>query len=139
MEGLLMVTNKASLVLAAIVLIVSLFIANSAFAENKSASEIYQQAINDFNKAIELNPKDAEAYNNRGLAYEYLGNHQKAINDYNKSIKLNPKDAMAYNNRGIAYEYLENHQQAINDFNKAIELNPKYAKAYYNRGIVYNK
>ena len=46
----------------------------------------HQEAINAYNKAIQLNPKDAEAYGNRGVAYSKLGNYQQAIKDYNKAI-----------------------------------------------------
>ena len=54
--------------------------------------------IDDATKAIQLNPKDAFAYNNRGIAYRILGKHEKAIDDFNKSksIELNPNDAHAY-------------------------------------------
>ena len=44
-----------------------------------------QQAINDYNKAIELNQKYAKAYYNNWIAYNDLGNHQQAINDYSKA------------------------------------------------------
>jgi Flp pilus assembly protein TadD len=59
----------------------------------------YYQAISDFNKALELNPKGAMIYLGRGIAYNNWGNHQQAINDCNKAIELNPKYAEAYNNR----------------------------------------
>ena len=55
-----------------------------------------QEALEAFTKAIELNPKYAEAYNNRGIAHLKLGNYQQAIRDYDKAIKLDPKNAMAY-------------------------------------------
>jgi tetratricopeptide (TPR) repeat protein len=55
-----------------------------------------QEALEAFTKAIELNPKYAEAYNNRVIAYLKLGNYQQAIRDYDKAIKLDPKNAMAY-------------------------------------------
>jgi len=73
-----MATNRAKLVLAVIGLIVSLLLATMALAESNSASE-NQQTINDYNKAIELNPKDATAYVNRGIAYKALGNLEQAI------------------------------------------------------------
>ena len=95
----------------------------------------YNEALASFNKAIELDPKDADAYNNRGIAYDNLGNHKQAIKDYNKAIELDPKNAKAYNNRGGAYGDLGNYKQAIKDYDKAIDLDPKYAAAYYNRGI----
>ena len=99
----------------------------------------HRQAIEDSNKAIELNPKYAEAYNTRAVAYGSLGNHRQAIEDYNKAIELNPKYAMAYNNRAVAYGSLGNHRQATEDYNKAIELNPKYPMAYNNRGNAYER
>jgi tetratricopeptide (TPR) repeat protein len=94
----------------------------------------YRQAIEDYNKAIEFNPKSPEAYNNRAAAYQNLRNYKQAIEDYSKAIELNPKYAEAYNNRGGAYGILGNYRQAIEDCTKAIELNPKYAEAYNNRG-----
>ena len=99
----------------------------------------YEQAIGNFNKAIELNPKYANAYYNRGVAYYSKGEYDKAIADYTKAIELNPKFAKAYNDRGIAYKNKGEYDKAIADYTKAIELNPKFAEAYYNRGWVYYK
>jgi tetratricopeptide (TPR) repeat protein len=97
----------------------------------------YNDAINAYSKAIELNPKLAMAYNNRGNAYYMLGNHRQAIHDLDKAIELDPKLALAYHNRGLAYNGLGNYNQAIHDLDKAIELDPKFAGAYVARGIVY--
>ncbi len=64
----------------------------------------YDRAIDDYNKAIEINPKNSMAYNNRGFVYDiHKGEYDKAINDYNKAIEINPKDDMAYTDRGNAY------------------------------------
>jgi len=41
----------------------------------------YRQAIGDYDKATEINPKDAEAYYNRGNAYSHLGNVRQASED----------------------------------------------------------
>jgi len=41
----------------------------------------FEEAINEFNKAIEINPNLAEAYNNRGFAYIYQGNFSQPISD----------------------------------------------------------
>ncbi|HBR20981.1 MAG TPA: hypothetical protein DD713_00185 [Nitrospiraceae bacterium] len=99
----------------------------------------YKDALNAFNKAIELNPQDAEAYAGRGLAYVESGNYQQAINDYNKTIQLNPQFAGAYYKRGVAYSELGKYQEAISDFTNAIELNPQLADAYFYRGGAYDK
>ena len=99
----------------------------------------YDEAINAFNQAIQLDPTDAVAYNNRGAAYGQMGNHKQQIEDCNKALQLNPKDAIAYNNRGVAYGELGYYEQEIEDCTKAIELNPKLAVAYYHRGIASQK
>ena len=54
-------------------------------------------------EVVAINPKDAAAYNDRGIAYGEKGENNKAIEDFTKAIELNPKDAAAYNNRAIAY------------------------------------
>jgi tetratricopeptide (TPR) repeat protein len=98
----------------------------------------HNDAIAAFDKTLELNPRFAEAYNNRGSAYSALGNYKQAIRDFDKSIELNPQDASVYYNRGTAYSLLGDHQQAIQDHNKTIELNPQSAAAYSNRGLAYS-
>lgn len=95
----------------------------------------HETAIEDFNKALEHNPKYAMAYNNRGNAYSELKQYEEAIEDYSKAIELDPNDAEAYNNRGNAYGELQHQEEAIGDYNKAIELNPNLAVAYLNRGV----
>ena len=99
----------------------------------------HEQAIEDFSKAIALNPNLAEAYSNRGLTYAELNKHERAIEDYDRTIELNPNYAKAYYNRGIAYAKLNKHERAIEDYGKAIALNPNYAEAYVNRGIAYSE
>ena len=99
----------------------------------------YERAIEDFSKAIELNPNLADGYYNRGFTYHELKQYERAIEDYNKAIELNPKYAVAYNNRRNAYGEIKEHERAIEDYNKAIELNPKYAVAYNNRGNAYHE
>ena len=51
----------------------------------------YAEAIADYDKAIELNPKYAKAYHNRGLAKEALGQHDAAKVDFEKAKVLNSK------------------------------------------------
>ena len=95
-------------------------------------------AIEAYSYAIDLNPNNAAAYNNRGIAHNDKGEVDKAIKDYNKAIKLNPNYVYAYNNRGIAYRRKGEIERAIEDYNTAIELKSNYAEAHYNRGNVYN-
>ena len=54
-----------------------------------------EEAIANFNKAIQLNPKNSSAYYHRGNAYVSLENYQDALADYTQAIKINPTDANA--------------------------------------------
>ena len=123
----------------------------------------YDEAIEYYTKAIELEPKNAIAYNYRGLAYFQTGlwfvNREpfyKAIPDYTKAIELNPKYVDAYYNRGVAYNQLfhcyskvfpdedllwgkdfEKYNKALVDLDRVLELDPMYALAYAGKGEAY--
>ena len=103
-----------------------------------SAKGNYDLAIQDYNKALELDPNDVKAYNNRGFVHGRQCNYDLAIQDYNKALELDPKSAVVYTNHGIAYSYKGDYDRAIQDYNKALELDPKDAVAYNNRGIAYS-
>lgn len=100
--------------------------------------QAYRQAVNDYAKAIEINP-DAAAYNNRGQAYANMGEYKQAIKDYKKAIKKDPENIYAYINRGNAYYAREKYLKAISDYTRAIEIDPEFSLAYKNRGITYHQ
>jgi len=102
----------------------------------------FEKSIASFDKAIELDPNDAVAYNNRGGTKRELGQYEQAIADFDKAIELNPNYAVAYLNRGYTKRKLERFDEALLDFNKAIidfsrtiELNPDDAVTYQYRGF----
>ena len=97
------------------------------------------QAVNYLNKAIQNNPKFAEAYNNRGNAYRDLNQLQKALKDYNQAITLKPNYVQAYNNRGNIYYEFKNYKLAVRDYNKSISIKPDYRLAYLNRGLAHHQ
>jgi len=99
-------------------------------------TEQNQSAIDNYTKAIELDPEYAAAYANRAAAYHNIGQTQQAIDDYTKAMEINPK-LDAYCNRGKAYGKQGEYQQAIDDFTKAIKLNPELSDAYRGRGVAY--
>jgi protein O-mannosyl-transferase len=97
----------------------------------------YQQAIEDLNKGIRLNPYYAKSYYNRGLVYAKLELYQQTIDDSSEAIRLKPDYTDAYNNRGNAYTALGQYPSAIEDYSKTIHLMPGYYQVYVNRGNVY--
>ena len=94
-------------------------------------------AIEAYSNAIHLNPRDARAYNNRGVDYGEKGESDLAIRDFYKAIDLKPDYDLAYNNRGAVYRKDGEYDKAIDDCDKAIQLKPDYAEPYSNRGAAY--
>jgi tetratricopeptide (TPR) repeat protein len=94
-----------------------------------TAAKEYDQAIAIFDKALRLDPKDARALRERGIAWTFKGECDKAIQDYNQVIRLDPKDALAFNNRGRAWYAKKDYERAIKDYNEAIALDPKFTAA----------
>jgi probable HAF family extracellular repeat protein len=97
------------------------------------------EAIAEFSKAIELNPRAAAAYNNRGLAYANKKQYDQALADYAKAIELKPQFDAPHFNRGLMAYDNGQYEQALTDFTRAIEINSEYAVAYLNRGVIFYK
>ena len=56
----------------------------------KHQAEMYEEAIEDFSAAIELDPEEAWAYHFRGWTYAVLQKFDDAIKDFTKAIKTDP-------------------------------------------------
>ena len=98
----------------------------------------YKEAIAAYDRAIQLDPKDAKAYNNRATIYRFLHEYQRAIIDYSRAIELNPKYAWAYGSRGFVYSDLKEYKKAIADYDRAIALDPNLPGFYGRRGEAYH-
>ncbi len=99
-----------------------------------------KKAMDDFSKAISLNPNHSELYVNRGNVYKDIGEYQNAILDFSKSISMNPNCVMAYISLGNAYGLAKDFNRALENFSKAISLNPEnllLTNAYINRAMIY--
>ena len=91
-------------------------------ANFRVALDKYKEALADYDRAIELNPDDAVAYSNRGIAKSELGQYEAAFTDYDAAIRLNPDSAEAYYNRGNAKAVLDQREAAQQDFTTARDL-----------------
>ena len=81
-----------------------------------------EKAIQDFDKAIELNPSFAELYSNRGSTHSSRGKYHLAIRDYSQALQLNPTFAEACYNRGLVYWHQGEYDLALRDFEKAVQM-----------------
>ena len=96
----------------------------------------YIGAIADLTKLLEINPQDAKAYNERGIAKNALKDYLGAIADFTKAIEINPRDAYIYfdNRAGVKIE-MGDYRGVVFDTTKTIEIKPNYTNAYERRGI----
>ena len=95
----------------------------------------HAKAIENYNKALDLNPNDEDAWHNKGVRLGKLERYKEAIECYDRVIELNPTDEDAWYNKGNDLGELERHEEAIECYDKAIELNPIDEEPWYSKGV----
>ena len=94
----------------------------------------YEDAIADYDIAIDMDPREATTYYLRGFAKSQLKRYEKALEDYNQSINLQRDYADAYRDRGFAKFHMQLYEEALEDFDEAVDLDPNDARAFSGRG-----
>ena len=101
--------------------------------------EDYDGAIRAATEAITLNPRFADAYMTRGIAYGRKGAHDLSIVDHTEAVRLDPQLMVAFLNRCRAYNDIGNYDRAILDCTEVIRLDPRSADGYLTRGFSYSR
>ncbi|MEP7213469.1 MAG: caspase family protein [Acidobacteriota bacterium] len=99
----------------------------------------FQSAVDDYSRAISLDPKYHYGYIARGDAYIKLNDITKALADYDKYAELEPDSTYPYSSRASYYKDKGDFPRAIAEYTRAIALQPKYGWLYYERGEIYRK
>ena len=104
----------------------------------------FTSALENLDKAIELNKNFAVSYFYRGAVYHSIENYNEAMLDYTKAISLDEKMTDAYYNRAkiiLSRKDIDNPdiKKAISDLEKALELDDKFADALYAMAAAYKK
>lgn len=92
-----------------------------------------EQSILNYDKAIELQPREAQYYIDRGKAYLRINDIEEAKQDFEKSIEIKPNQFPAYRYLGNLHAKKGELESAIKFLTKSIELNPKSAQLYLER------
>lgn len=95
----------------------------------------YEEAIEEFNQAINEKPDWFPAYYNRAVSHANLQQYKEALNDFNYVLANFPDHADSYFNRAIIFENLGIFANAIKDYSETIKLRPDFILAYHYRGI----
>lgn len=95
-----------------------------------------QAAFLEFQKSLDLNPKDEKVHNAIGVVYLDLKDFEKAEESFRKAVKIDPEYSEAYNNLCYVYYTVKQWERAVESCTQAL-VNPLYPtpwKAYYNLG-----
>jgi tetratricopeptide (TPR) repeat protein len=129
---------------AVIALVLALAAGRSWGAEAKAALDAgnaaylrhdLPQALAKYAEAVQLDPREAQAYSGRGCVEIDTGKFAAAIEDFDRANQLKPNNAGVIYYRGVARAALNDGARALADFDQAIALKPDYANAYDSRGV----
>jgi tetratricopeptide (TPR) repeat protein len=124
----------------------ALFPASSTAYHNRAAANIqrglYDRALPDLQRAVEVDPTNPMGYLSRGSLYEAQHRFELALADFDRAIELNPASAGAYSNRCWIKVVL--YRVDLADCNRAVALAPNdrietgfYAAALGSRGYAF--
>src|SRR3989440_3487720 len=94
----------------------------------------YQEALQAYERAIQLDPNFAEAHDARGDALSSLERSQEALAAYEQAIQLDPNYAHAYEGEGNVFYNLKLYYEALEAYEQAIRFDPSSASAYNGKG-----
>jgi tetratricopeptide (TPR) repeat protein len=86
-------------------------------------------AVQNFQKALKLNPASRLARGNLGLAYLKLNQPDAALSEFDRLIRNDPSDTEARFNRGYALQRMQRIPEAIEEYQKLLEINPNFPNA----------
>ncbi len=91
----------------------------------------YDQALLDFNESIKLNPKNSNAYLEKGNLFQSMTKFDNAIEEYSSAIALSPdRFVLAYTSRSKAYIAKGDYESAVKDLKKCLSINAKLGYIY---------
>jgi len=90
----------------------------------------YNQAIGEFRRATEINPKFSLPYNQLGYAHRYLENYEESENAFKAYIKLNPDDPNPYDSYADLLMKKGNYEKSIKTFEKALKKDPNFSASH---------
>ncbi|MBD3308996.1 tetratricopeptide repeat protein [candidate division KSB3 bacterium] len=98
----------------------------------------YAAAMEDFEKAVDLNLEQAQVYYQRGTVYAAGEDYALAIQDFDAALDRHLTNADIYFYRGLASYYTDKYIRALQDFEKASTLPPECVAIYFQRGIAHS-
>jgi len=97
--------------------------------------ERFNDSLQAYNRALELDPNDFEAWNNKGIDEGLLGKYDAALQSFGNAVAINESYAEAWYNMGVIYDFKEYYYAAVQAYKKATQIDPSYQKALVRRNV----
>lgn len=97
----------------------------------------WQQALQKYDRLVELSPDNGEVYNGRGAILLEQGKYELALEDLEKAVEQSRDNAIYWYNLGLVRYCLNQYEESIEALSQAISLNVEYADAYGQRSAAY--
>lgn len=82
----------------------------------------YQNALIEYEHALQKNPLHIYALRGKARALLQLGEYERALRNFDEAISREPTFAGTYANRGILYDRMGQHEAALKDYDKALNM-----------------
>jgi|GEM_PF-3544289 len=109
-------------------------------AQNKRKNSNFESAIDDYNYAIKINPKESNYYHSKAICEYEMGDYNRSLSNNSKVLELHPKNSSAFYNRGLCYKMVNKTEKACNDFYNAylIDSDSLYFESWLRMAIASN-
>lgn len=97
----------------------------------------YSEAVDSFDELIQIDPGNAQAYNDRALVLSGgMRRHDEALASLYQAIAINPNDANYWFNKGMILEVMDDNSGALEAYGQATVLNPSLDMAWHRQGLI---
>jgi tetratricopeptide (TPR) repeat protein len=93
-----------------------------------------EEAIECYDKALEINPLYEGAWGNKGTCLDSMGRYSNALKCYDKVLEINPKSHLGWYAKGNTLHKLDRHEEAIKCYDESIKINPDHYGSWNNKG-----
>ena len=98
----------------------------------------YQDALDAYNKALSIDPDDANTWIGKGSVLYNLARYQESLDAYNKALSIDPNNADVWYRKGTALYMLGRRQESLDAYDKALSIDPNHAMALYEKKTLFH-
>ncbi len=106
-------------------------------AMNLGETGRFNEAVIYLEKILDMDPRNVEALNDKGMCLYAVGKPDKAVKAYESALQIEPQYKDALVNLGVAYNHLDLKKEALDAYSRAIKIDPELEEAWYNKGVCF--